>query len=136
MKKGLLIGCGVAGTLGLLCCGGFAAIFYTAFALTGPAVTATDDLLALLRDGKTTEAYRSTAKSLQSQQSEAEFTQAVQRLGVTDYASSSWLSRNIENNEATLEGTVTTRGGRSIPLTVKLVKEDGGWKVLSLKGAA
>lgn len=134
MKKGLLIGLGVAGLFGLVCCGGFGLMIYWAVAVTGEAVTATDNFLALLRDGKTAEAYRSTAAALQNQQSEAEFTATVKRLGLTDYASASWLNRKVENNEATLDGTVTTSKGTTIPLTVKLAKESGVWKVLSLHG--
>ncbi|MEO6971646.1 MAG: hypothetical protein ABI217_12220 [Chthoniobacterales bacterium] len=49
-------------------------------------------------------------------------------LGLTDYASVFWSNREIKNDRAHLEGSVTTRAGGTIPLTMELVKENGAWK--------
>jgi hypothetical protein len=127
-KKGCLITIGVAvcvlgGILGL--------VFY----LTGGAVKAADRFLGLLGDGKVHEAYLSTSSTLRAQLEEESFTAAVKRLGLTDYASSSGTTRSVENNVANLEGTVTTKSGGSIPLKMKLVKEEGEWKVFSVTGS-
>jgi hypothetical protein len=50
-----------------------------------------------------------------------------------EYASSSWTNRSIMNAEGTVAGTVTTRKGGVLPLTVRLVYEQGTWKVLALE---
>lgn len=134
MKKGLLIGCGVVTALVAVCGGAVVLLVYVVFAVTGEAVTATDNLLALIAAGKTAEAYRSTASALQAQQSEAQFAESMKRLGLTEHQSALWTNRQIKNNQATLEGSVTTRTGSTIPLTVQLVKEGDAWKVLSIQG--
>ena len=72
MKKGLLIGCGVVTAILAVCGGAVGLLVYLVFALTAEPVKATDELLALVADGKTAEAYRSTATGLQSTQSEVE----------------------------------------------------------------
>jgi hypothetical protein len=60
------------------------------------------------------------------------FTQSVKDLGLTDFASVSWSSREKKNDRANLEGSVKTRSGGTIPLNVELVKESESWKVIYL----
>jgi hypothetical protein len=124
-----VIGCGVVTALAV--CGGAICCLPHHHPRRGSYPT--DKLLALVAEGKITEAYKSTAFVSQAQQSEAEFAELMKRSGLTEYKSSLWLNRKIENNQATLEGTVTTRTGTTIPLVVKLVKEGNDWKVLSIQ---
>jgi hypothetical protein len=131
MKKGLIIGCIVVPIAGLACLGG---IVYFVFALTRGAVEGADRFLSLLGQGKTGEAYAATADGFRNQQSEEQFTEAVRKLGLNDFGSSFWTTRNIVNDKATLEGTVSLKSGGSIPLTLQLFKEKGEWKVLELSG--
>jgi hypothetical protein len=134
-KKILVI---VIGSVLLACgllVGGITYLVYSIFAWTYPPVEATDKFLALLGQGQLHDAYLSTAAGWQGRQDEKAFTAEVRALGLTDYASSSWSSRNIVNQQATVEGTVTTRKGAVLPLTVKLVQEQGAWKVLALESA-
>jgi hypothetical protein len=122
---------GVGGSIFLLVAG-IVGLIVLLFSLTRPVAEGGDRFLALLGEGKTQQAYLSTATSLQAQQSEASFTAEVRRMGLTDYASVRWHSRSIVNDEGRLEGTVTTRKGRRISVTITLVKEGGTWKVLSV----
>jgi hypothetical protein len=131
-KTGILLGCGILGGLALLCGGGFWLLVYSIMALTQPPVTAAERFLTLLGEGKTGEAYTTTASLLRNQQTQAEFAAEVQRLRLTDYASSSWSNRQVVGNEATLEGTMTTKKGEPVPLTVKLLKEGSDWRVSSV----
>lgn len=135
MKKGWLIGCGVVGGVVLVCGGIIGAVVWLVwliFALTGPAVEAGDQFLTLLGEGRTTVAYNAAASGLRAKQTEEEFTTEMKKLQLTEYASSSWNNREIVNDQATLKGTVTTKTGGTVPLTIKLVKEDGTWKVHSI----
>ncbi len=50
-----------------------------------------------------------------------------------EYQSGSWSSRSISGSTARLEGTVTTRSGGAVPITIEFVKELGEWKILSIK---
>ena len=128
MKKGCLIGVIAAGCLAAVA----VVIIVLVFQLTGGAVDAAGKFLAQIGEGKTAEAYQSTATAFQSQQSLAQFTGVAQRLGLNHFKSASWSSRSIEGSQASLEGTAKTVEGGAVPLAVKLVKENGSWKVLSI----
>jgi hypothetical protein len=138
-KKAWLILGGVLLVFGL-CAGvvvvGAIGIFGWVFAATAEAAEAADKFHALVAQDKMAEAYNSSAAALRARQTQDAFAADVKRLGLTDYASSSWPVRNIVNDEARLEGTITTKSGGSIPLKVTLVKEGGTWRVLSLTGTA
>lgn len=131
VKKALLIGCPLAALLGVAAIAGFVSLI---FWLTGGATDAADRFLALAAEGKDHEAYLATAAAFQAQQDEPAFVRTMRQLGLDDYASASWPNRSIANNEATLEGSVTTKGGAVIPITMKLIEEQGEWKVLGLTG--
>lgn len=133
-KKWWFIGCGVAGFLGIVGCGGLiAAIIYFAFAATKPVVTASDEFLDLLAQGKTAEAYASCASGLHARLDEPSFTEAVKKLGLTEYKESSWNKRNINNDDGMVEGTITKKDGSSTPATIRLVHEGGKWKVSGVR---
>jgi hypothetical protein len=134
MKKGWLIGCGVAGVLGIgLCVGLVVLLVGGVFALTRPVADASEQFLALLGQGRVAEAYASAADGFRAQQDEASFAGAVKLLGLTDYSSVSWHNRRVENQEGTAEGTVTTKGGGTRPVAVRLVREGGRWAVAGVR---
>src|SRR5438128_1298497 len=136
MKKGSLIGCGIAGILGIGLCVALGAVFVGGiFALTRPVVDASEQFLALLGQGKIADAYASAADGLRARQDEASFTGAVKQLGLTDYSSASWHSRQIENQQGTADGTVTTKSGGSKPISVRLVRDGSKWTVVGVQYA-
>jgi len=102
------------------------------FLLTGGAVDAAGKFLAQIGDGKIAEAYQSTSAPFRDQQSLAQFTSVAQKLGLSHFKSASWSNRSIEGSQASLEGTAKTAEGGSVPLTIKLLKENGTWRVLSI----
>jgi hypothetical protein len=137
MKKGWLIGCGVAAVLGGLLCVGiglfFFGIFSSVMTMTQPLVDASDEFLGLLGQGKIAEAYAATASGFQAQQDELSFATAVKQLGLTDYASASWTNRQLKNQEGSVEGTVTTKQGGKTPIAIQLIVESGKWKVVGVR---
>ena len=78
------------------------------------------------------EAYQSTATGFRSGQDAAAFAATIREIGLTRYKSASWAQREIKNDRATLEGSVTTVDGGTIPLTIALVSEGDEWRVLNL----
>jgi TIR domain/Domain of unknown function (DUF4864) len=104
------------------------------FYLTSGAVDDAERFLALVAKGDLHHAYVFTASALQAQGSEESFAAHVRRLGLLDNASATWTSREIQNNQATLSGSVTTKQRSTVPLTITLLKEGGEWRVLSLSG--
>lgn len=112
------------------------AIIGLVFWLTGGAVRSGEEFLALISEERISEAYESAAAGLRSQQDAASFESAVRAIGLTEYESASWGQRQIQNDRATLDGSVTTVDGGTIPLTMELVNEDDGWRVLALSSPA
>jgi hypothetical protein len=137
MKKGWLIGCGIAGILGVGLCAGVVFLVFSGvmgiFAVTQPVVDAAEEFLALVGQGKTAEAYASTAEAFRAKQDEASFAAAVKQLGLTEYSSVSWHNRSINNNEGTADGTLTTKGGGTTPVSIRLVQEGGKWRVAGVR---
>jgi hypothetical protein len=130
----LLIGCGIAGLLGIGLCAGLAALLVgLAFAMSQPVADASEQFLALVGQGKVAEAYASASEGFRAEQDEASFTQAVKQLGLTDYSSVTWVSRQVENREGTAEGTVTTKGRGTYRVCVRLVYEGGRWAVAAVR---
>jgi hypothetical protein len=97
----------------------------------GPVVTA-DRFLALLARGKGDEAYADAAPGLRARKPAGMLTLEARHLGFTSYAGASWDEIDVTGNEATLEGSVTTRSGDVIPLAIKLVQLENQWRVLSV----
>jgi hypothetical protein len=130
MKKRWLIGCSIVGILGV---GMFAGLIALAvggvFALTRPVVDASEQFLALLGEGRISEAYSATADGFRARQDEASFAAAVKQLGLGDFASAFWNSRQIENQTGTAEGIITTKSGGTRPVSIRLVRERGRWAV-------
>jgi FlaG/FlaF family flagellin (archaellin) len=110
-----------------------AVIISVVFYATSDLPKTADAFFWQIAQGHTTEAYKSTAAEFQAGTSEQEFVRFLKTTSLTEYESASWSSRSIQNDRGTLEGTVTTKSGGKIPLKVELVKEDGGWKIYSLR---
>jgi hypothetical protein len=125
MKKGCLIALGVAVVLA-------AVVLIFVFALTRGAVKSADNFLAQIGAGKIEAAYKETSAALRKRQTLPSFEASLKELGLTDFASVFWSNREIENDRAHLEGSVTTRTGGNVPLTMELVNEAGDWKVIYL----
>ncbi len=134
-KKWLLLGGVGVLVLGALA-GGVWLLFSWVFAVTGEAAQAADRFFQLVAEGKVAEAYQSSASALRAQQDLDTFTAGVKRLGLTECASTSWPSRHVVNNVATLEGSMTTRQGGTVPLKVVLTREGDAWRVTSVTGPA
>ena len=134
MKKSWLVGCGVAALLGTALFAGLGAVFVGGvFALTRPVVDSSEQFLTLLGQGKVAEAYAAAADGLRARQDEASFTGAVRQLGLTEFASVSWHSRQVENGQGAAEGIVTTKGGGTKAVSVRLVREGGRWAVVGVR---
>jgi hypothetical protein len=134
MNKRWLIGCGIAGILGIGLCASLVVLFVgSIFALTRPVVDASEQFLALLGQGKIAEAYAAVGDGFRAQQDEASFHGVVSQLGLTEYASVSWHNRQIENREASAEGTVTTKSGATKPVAIRLMQQGSKWTVIGVR---
>jgi hypothetical protein len=132
-KKKPLVSLGMGRTLfPLLCvlvCGGVPTLLYRLYYPSAP-VTAARHFLELVGNGKGQDALLASAKGFRKQRSPASLgVEAKKKWGMDSYSSSSWPEVTIEANRATLEGTVTTKKGDTIPMTVHLIREQDEWRV-------
>ena len=94
---------------------------------TQPVANAGDAFMAALRDGDYNKAYDLSAPALQQEVGNAEGLQAA--LGTNRVASWSFTSRNISNNQGSLEGTTTYTDGSTGTVTMALTQVGNDWKV-------
>lgn len=134
MKKGWVIGCGIAAAIGLVCGGGITLLVVFVFNTLAEFGKPADQFLAQVASGDTAGAYQSAASGLRTAQTQEQFDASVRGMRLTEYQSSSWSKFDMKNDQAQLEGTITLKDGSTLPVTVDLVKE-GGWKVLGIKPA-
>lgn len=79
-------------------------------------------------------AYAYTSIDFQKATSLEEFKKFVAAYpSLRNNESSSFTNREIQNNEGTLQGTLTSRDGATTPVEYKFVKEKGEWRILSIK---
>ena len=128
MKK-ILIGLGIV----LVVAG---AIIFVAFRLTGGLTRPTDEFFTLIRDGRAKDAYLSASREFQASASEDAFSTFLKESTIAGYESASWSSRSVSNNIGELEGSIKTGAGGVIPIKIKLVKEDGRWKIHAIEKTA
>jgi hypothetical protein len=112
------------------------AILVVVFTLTKGLPRSADEFFTLIRDGKVKDAYLSASREFQASASEADFEAFLKNSAIADFASATWSSRSIANNIGELEGSIKTRDGGVVPIKIKLVKEDGRWKIHAIEKAA
>jgi Domain of unknown function (DUF4864) len=83
-----------------------------------------------LKSGDYATAYALCHPALQQQLGSAQNLQRMVENGKARPISWSFTSRNIENNQGHMEGTVTMQGGTGI-VTLDLAQSNGEWKVLA-----
>ena len=109
-------------------------IIFLVTRLVAPMTDDGEKFLAALASGPIGTAYGMTSAALRSGQTEKDFAAAVKSFGLDGFESASWSNRSIVNDRGVLEGTVRTKAGGSVPLTIEMIKEGDMWKVLSIKG--
>jgi len=124
----------IAAGIGLFLLLVVAGLVFLVFRLTAPMVKGGEKFLTTLGAGSTEMAYGMASATLRSGQTKEDFARTVKAYGLDGFQSASWSTRNITNDRGHLEGTVHTKTGGSVPLTLEMIKEDGLWKVLSITG--
>ncbi len=97
---------------------------------------AADAFFSKIAAGNIQEAYESTAQEFKAATSQDEFAAFLSQSALADYQKGHWGERSIENNRGKLKGTARTRAGGEIPITLEFVKENGVWKILTVRKAA
>jgi hypothetical protein len=93
-----------------------------------PMATA-ERFLQLVARGRAEEAYAEMAPALSKRTTAGILTLEARRKGLTSYANASWDEIDVKGDEATLEGSVTTRSGNVIDVVMQLVRLENRWRV-------
>ncbi len=124
------LGCGL-GLLAIACL--LVLGFFLRSARPPDPVRVTERFLAHLAEGRGSEAFADAAIALRRRRTAEMLRLEMRRLGLDSYRGSSWDDVTIADEEATLEGSVTTREGNVITLLVTLVREEEQWRILSVE---
>lgn len=111
---------------------GVASIFY----FTSDMVSSTDEFFAMVGANEVDSAYQGLSSAFKAETTLEQLNAFLSASGLSKFKEASWNSRSIKNGLGTLEGSVTTTDGATIPLEIQLVKEDGSWKIQHLSRKA
>lgn len=90
--------------------------------------------LAAMRSGDIEKAYEYTSLDFKRETSYEVFKEFVDQIpALNDNVSSTFTTREIKNNQAFLQGTVTSEDGSVTPIEYLLIYEDNSWKILGIK---
>jgi hypothetical protein len=92
-----------------------------------------DRFFRLLKEGRNYDAYRECAAILRTNSFER-FERSIETIGLDRVSKTIWNSKtgSSAGTEKTYAGEVELSNGSSVPLTVKLVREAGGWRIFEL----
>lgn len=99
------------------------------FWITGGAADASDEFFAKVQKGEMDQAYGLLTEDFQAGMTKEQLQRFLTATALDRVVETSWSSRSIENNVATLKGSVTTDTGGVIPVGIRLVNSDAGWKI-------
>ncbi|GAB5488031.1 MAG: hypothetical protein Pars2KO_16010 [Parasphingorhabdus sp.] len=112
---------------------GIAVLLGLVFWLTGDITKAGDDFFAAAANEDIDAAYELLSEDFQAGTSKDQLAGYLKINALDNVADTSWSSRSINGNQGTLEGSVTSATGGTVPLTIDLIKSDAGWKIRNIK---
>lgn len=108
-------------------------LFLWVAATTGPPAKAADEFFASILSGDTTEAYGLASSFFRDEQSLERLGQELAALKPVSIELEPWEDRVLQRNGfSPLNGMLQTESGRSVPIIVQVVNEDGEWKMLAV----
>ena len=114
-----------------------AALVGVVFYATSGIVDTADEFFEAANEGDYERAYSLTSQQLQRATSEEDLEAFLVTNGLDDVTDTSWSSRNINNNNGALVGSLTTGSGGEIPAEITLIYEGDEWKIVFIDvGAA
>jgi hypothetical protein len=133
-RKKLLVWGGVSGAL-------VGIVALVIFGLTKPLVQTADGFFDDIKSGALDRAYERVSNDFKRASGVDEFREQVAKYGLNAVKTTSWSSRNMrgfgEGSLGELDGTATDADGTVRPVSMRLVKEGGVWRIqgLSIKPA-
>jgi hypothetical protein len=92
--------------------------------------------LTAVKEKRDDQAYRSLSEEFRASTSLPEFVAFLDESALRGFKEVSWSSLSIKNSNGKLKGVVTTESGGSVPLELSMLKENGQWRIHSLRKQA
>ena len=105
---------------------------WTVFKMTAPVADAATHFVITAGSAGPAAAYAEAAPGFRRAMPEPEFEATLRQLGLTQASSASWSNRSLNGDGATVSVMVKLASGESTPLTVRLAKSNGVWRVSDL----
>jgi len=110
------------------------AVIWLALAATGGLVKPVERHFAALRGGDAVGAYSELSIAARQQMSLDSFKAMVEGSpALVHVTGESFSSRKVTNGQGQLEGTLDLENGGKLPIEIRLVKENGQWKILGYR---
>ena len=110
------------------------AVIWLALAATGGLVKPVERHFAALHAGDLVGAYSELSVAARQQTSLDGFKAMVEGSPAFAHVTGeSFTSRKVENGQGSLEGELKLDGGGKLPIEIRLVKENGQWKILGYR---
>lgn len=105
-----------------------------AYYATGGLVSTINNQLSALKSGDIEKAYSYTAKDFQNVISLEDFKKFIKKYpSLSNNESASFTTREIQNKEGTVKGTLKAKDGAVTPIEYRLIKENDQWKILFIR---
>ncbi|MBI5358164.1 hypothetical protein HZB69_00870 [Candidatus Amesbacteria bacterium] len=95
-------------------------------------ISASEKWFSLVKENKLQEAYEEASKEFQKGTSFDQFSTLIKKIGISDYKTINWGSRTRSGNSAVALGIVIFPENKTLPMEVRLIKEEGAWKLLGI----
>jgi hypothetical protein len=125
MKKILII-VGAALTLIVI---GIALVFY----FTSGVVEVANSFFSAVKAGDYNRARGFLSEDFRAATPTGAMRDFLEQSALINYASANWGTRTISGSQGELEGEIKTRDSGTVPVKMTFVKENGFWKILSLR---
>tara|TARA_R110002124_G_scaffold259913_1_gene425777 strand:- start:29 stop:817 length:789 start_codon:yes stop_codon:yes gene_type:complete len=103
------------------------------FWLTGDMTKTGDDFFDAVQNDDINSAYELLSEDFQAGTSREELASYLAANALDKIKDVSWGSRSLTDGMGTLDGSVTTATGGKIPLILRLVKSDDGWRINAIE---
>jgi TM2 domain-containing membrane protein YozV len=111
----------------------FASLFLVIWMFVGGLAVVAQEQLAALRTGDYEKAYSYTSSDFKKEISLSDFTQFINaNPALKNNISASFPEREVNNNVGIIRGTLTFSDGKTIPIEIQFIKEEGNWKIIYL----
>lgn len=133
-KRHLMLVVKIAVVVVVLSLGGCGALFWWVWKATEEPVKVIRAQLEAINQGDYVRAHSHFAAGLRAERSAEEFQSFVEaNAAILKTRDSTFSSRKIENNVATIRGTLTGQSGQVTPIRYTLVVENGRWVISSFR---